>query len=92
MYVDAGYKGYKDTGANVFISWKTSELTKQQKVDLERRSAVKPIIGHMKSEGRMRRSPPKGISGDQLHALLCAVAHNLRKLIKELGRKKMPSK
>ena len=87
-YADAGYKGHKHTGATVFISGQTSGLTKQQKVDLKRRSAVEPIIGHMKSEGRLRRCPLKGITGDQIHALLCAVAHNLKKIIKEIGRNK----
>ena len=83
-YADAGYIGHKHETATVYISGQTSGLTEQQKVDLKRRSAVEPIIGHMKSEGRLARCPLKGIIGDKIHAILCAVAHNIRKLIKEI--------
>jgi transposase, IS5 family len=38
------------------------------------------MIGHMKSEGRLRRNPLKGILGDEIHAVLCGIGHNLRML------------
>ncbi len=90
VFADAGYRGQNHASANVYISGQTSELKEQQKFDLKQRSAVEPIIGHMKSEGRLRRCRLKGIVGDQIHALLCAVGHNIRKLLKELtSRNKM---
>ena len=35
-------------------------------------TAIKPIIGHLKSDHRMDRRHLKGASGDSLHAVLCA--------------------
>lgn len=35
------------------------------------------MIGHMKNDGLLERCHLKGTEGDALHALLCAVGHNL---------------
>src|SRR3990167_3192306 len=38
----------------------------------------------MKSEGKLRRNFLKGILGDALNALLCAVGHNLRMILRKI--------
>ena len=76
---------FPTTSATFLISGQTSELTKQQKTNIKIRSAVEPIICHTKPEGQLRRCPLIGITGNKIHALHCAVAHKLKKLIKELG-------
>ena len=51
---------------------------------LKRRNAVEPVIGHMKSDGRLARNFLKGVEGDAINALLCGAGHNLRKILKKL--------
>lgn len=47
----------------------------------KRRSAVEPKIGHLKSDNRMGRNFLKGMTGDQINALLAGIGANLRKLL-----------
>ena len=49
-----------------------------------RRSAIEPIIGHLKSECRLERNRLKGVLGDQLNAVLAGCGLNFRKLLKGL--------
>ena len=51
---------------------------------LKRRNAVEPVIGHMKSVGRLARNFLKGIEGDAMNALPCGAGHNMRKILKKL--------
>jgi IS5 family transposase len=48
------------------------------KRELRRRSAIEPVIGHMKAEGHLGRCYLKGTAGDAANAILTAVGHNLR--------------
>jgi len=48
------------------------------KRELRRRSAIEPVIGHMKAEGHLGRCYLKGRDGDAANAILSAVGHNLR--------------
>ena len=49
-----------------------------------RRSAVEPIIGHMKSDGHLGRCHLKGREGDAINVLLTAVGHNLCRVLARL--------
>ena len=51
----------------------------------KRRSAIEPIIGHVKSDCRGNRNRLKGTAGDQVNAILAAAACNFRKLMKGLA-------
>ena len=42
------------------------------------------MIGHMKNDGRLTRSPLKGIAGDALFAVLCGCGHNIRMILRHL--------
>ena len=46
--------------------------------ELRRRSAIEPVIGHLKAEGHLGRCYLKGREGDAANAVLTAVGHNLR--------------
>jgi len=46
--------------------------------ELRRRSAIEPVIGHMKSDGHLGRCHLKGRDGDAANVVLSAVGHNLR--------------
>jgi transposase, IS5 family len=48
--------------------YKRKWLTKSLKKQLKRRSAIEPIIGHMKQEGKLGLCRLKGIVGDHLNA------------------------
>jgi transposase, IS5 family len=86
VFVDKGYKGHgcsTDT-CKVFISGAKRGITPSIHKRLKRRSAIEPVIGHMKSDGRLARNFLKGSHGDAINALLCAAAHNLRKILNKL--------
>jgi len=48
----------------------------------KRRSAIEPVIGHMKSDNRMDRNYLKGTDGDKINAILAACGFSLRKLLR----------
>jgi IS5 family transposase len=48
------------------------------KRELRRRSAIEPVIGHMKTDGHLGRCYLKGRDGDAANAILSAVRRNLR--------------
>jgi IS5 family transposase len=77
-FVDKGYKGHGVEDCRVYISGQKRGMTRTLKKHLKRRSAIEPHIGHMKSEGKLRRNYLKGAIGDALNALLCAIGHNMR--------------
>ena len=49
---------------------------------LKRRSAIEPIIGHLKHDHRMDRNYLKGKVGDKMNALLAGSGFNIRKLLR----------
>ena len=85
-YADRGYKGHgcHTDFFKVWISGSKRGVTKAIERKLKRRNAVEPVIGHMKSDGRLARNFLKGIEGDAMNALLCGAGHNLRKILKKL--------
>jgi transposase, IS5 family len=86
VFVDKGYKGHGCTTdtCKVFISGAKRGITPSINKRLKRRNAIEPVIGHMKSDGRLARNFLKGAHGDAINALLCAAAHNLRKILNKL--------
>lgn len=52
---------------------------------MRRRSAIEPVIGHMKAEHRMGRNHLAGAKGDATNALLAAAGYNFRRLLKWLA-------
>ena len=86
VFVDKGYKGHGCTTdvCKVFISGAKRGITPAIHKRLKRRSAIEPVIGHMKSDSRLARNFLKGTNGDAVNALLCACAHNLRKILNKL--------
>lgn len=50
-----------------------------------RRSAIEPIIGHLKFDHRMIRNHLKGIQGDFINCVLAAAGFNLKKMLRKLA-------
>jgi len=87
LYVDKGYRGHDYDGkAKVMISGKKRGLTPTMKRELKRRSAIEPMIGHAKNDGRLGRNYLLGTDGDKINALLAAAGHNLRLVLTRLAR------
>lgn len=85
-YVDRGYKGHGMDTLTVWIAGAKRGVTAAIKRKLKRRNAIEPIIGHLKSDGRLARNFLKGTLGDAMNALLCGAGHNVRKILNQLRR------
>jgi transposase, IS5 family len=48
---------------------------------MKRRSAVEPVIGHLKDDHRMGRNYLAHASGDAINAVLAAAGYNFRRLL-----------
>jgi transposase, IS5 family len=82
IYVDSGYRGHDYAPKErVFIARQRRGLTPTIKRELRRRSAIEPMIGHMKADGRLGRNYLLGAAGDAMNALLVAAGHNLRLIL-----------
>ena len=66
IFVDLGYTGhnFKEKG-KVFTAKTKKTLSNDDKKMQKRRSAIEPIIGHLKNFGRMGRNYLKGVVGDK---------------------------
>lgn len=83
-FVDLGYRGHDYQGeAQInIVNFRTmKKKTRSVKRWLKRRSAIEPIIGHVKSDNGMGRNRLKGIEGDKINALLSGCGYNMRKLL-----------
>jgi IS5 family transposase len=87
LHVDAGYRGHNappDYKLKVFTSKQKRRVTPQIKREMRRRSAIEPVIGHIKNEHRMERNYLHHRHGDANNAILAAVGYNFRLLIRWL--------
>ncbi len=82
-FVDKGYKGATNhpEDVEVFLSGRRG-LKLSLKKWLRRRSAIEPVIGHIKHDHRMERNYLLGKDGDRINAILSGSAFNLRKLMR----------
>jgi transposase, IS5 family len=86
VYVDSGYRGHDyDKKERVFITRQRRGLTPTIKRELRRRSAIEPMIGHMKADGRLGCNHLLGAAGDAVNALLVGAGHNLRLILNWLS-------
>ena len=83
-FVDRGYRGHGVENAKVFLSGARRGVTRTIAKLLRRRSAIEPMIGHMKNDGRLTRCPLKGTDGDAIFAVLCGCGHNIRMILRHL--------
>jgi len=82
VYVDKGYRGHDAPNPRrVFISGQKRGVFGVIKRELRRRSAIEPVIGHMKAEGHLDRCYLKGSAGNAANAVLSAVGYNFRRIL-----------
>ncbi len=83
IYVDKGYRGHDvQNPRRVFISGQSCGVHGQIKRELRRRSVIEPVIGHAKSDGHLDRNFLHGREGDRANAVLSAIGHNLRLILR----------
>ena len=80
-FVDRGYRGHDETDTTVIIAGQKRGMTPSLKRQLKRRNAIEPVIGQLKSDGRLDRNYLKGTLGDAMNALLVGAGHNIRLLL-----------
>jgi IS5 family transposase len=85
ILADAGYRGHNAPDSHkfrVFTSGQKRRVTPAIKREMRRRSAVEPVIGHLKNEHRMDRNYLAGKQGDAINAVLAAVGYNFSLLLR----------
>jgi transposase, IS5 family len=85
IIADAGYKGHhapEEKRFRVYVAGQKRGLSAAIKLALRRRSAVEPVIGHLKGEHRRGRNHLVGSQGDAINAVLAAAGYNFRLLLR----------
>jgi IS5 family transposase len=73
-YVDKGYRGHNAPNPHrVLISGQKRGVFGAIKRELRRRSAIEPVIGHMKADGHLGHCYLNGTAGDAANAILTAI-------------------
>ena len=92
-FCDRGFRGRTTEGCTAIIipqvpSRKTTEYSKRKaRRDFGRRSAIEPVIGHVKNDFRLARNYLKGTIGDAINLLLAVAAFNFRKWMRAVIQK-----
>jgi IS5 family transposase len=86
---DMGYRGHNYEGeCEIGIVQRMKRAKNRWKrYWWNRRSAIEPIIGHLKAEHRLERNILKSELGDKLNAIFSACGYNLKKLIRAFLRR-----
>jgi IS5 family transposase len=87
---DQGYRGRKNYGETVIVNArdlrreKTAYGKQKVKKQLRRRSAIEPVIEHLKSGHRLSRNYLSGVFGDNINVMLAAAGYNFKRLLRKL--------
>jgi IS5 family transposase len=91
-FCDRGFRGRKRVGETRIVMpeaapAKASEYDKRKaRKNFGRRSAIEPVIGHLKHHFRLARNYLKGTIGDAINLLLAAAAFNCKKWLNALAQ------
>jgi transposase, IS5 family len=66
----------------VFTAGQKRRVTPAIKRQMKRRSAVEPVIGHLKNSHRMDRNRLAHAQGDAINPILAAAGYNFRLILK----------
>ncbi|NOY53032.1 MAG: IS5 family transposase [Deltaproteobacteria bacterium] len=84
-YCDRGYRGVSKSVPDVEVHLpkpKRKGLNRTVLKWLKRRSAIEPVIGHLKSDNRMEHNHLQGKEGDRINAMFSGCGFNMRKLLR----------
>jgi IS5 family transposase len=91
-FCDRGFRGRKRIGETTIVMpaappSNASEYVKRKaRKNFGRRSAIEPVIGHLKNNFRLARNYLKGTIGDAINLLLAAAAFNMKKWMNALAK------
>ena len=91
-FCDRGFRGRKTEGCTAIIipqaptSQTTEHFKRKARRDFGRRSAIEPVIGHVKNDFRLARNYLKGTIGDAINLLLAVAAFNIRKWMRAVAQ------
>jgi len=88
--VDRGYRGVQKVNEVIIQSPKpfsdrtqTKYQQNKLKKQFQRRAAIEPTIGHLKSDHRLSRNYYKGILGDSINVMLSAAGYNFKRMMRK---------
>ncbi|TIP91195.1 MAG: IS5/IS1182 family transposase, partial [Mesorhizobium sp.] len=84
ILADAGCRGHNAPQSHkfrVFTAGQKRRVTPAIKREMRRRSAVEPVIGHIKNEHRVGRNYLAHTQGDAINAILAAAGYNFSLLL-----------
>ena len=87
---DRGFRGRTQVGSTRILlpgtpsSGATDYAKRMAQKRFRRRSAIEPVISHLKSDFRLARNYLKGVAGDAINLLLAAAAFNFKKWMSAL--------
>ena len=61
-------------------------MKRKARKNFGRRSAIEPVIGHVKNDFRLARNYLKGIIGDSINLLLAVAAFNFKKWMRAVDQ------
>ena len=91
-FCDRGFRGRKHVGGTAIVlpeapTPNLSEYAKRKaRKNFGRRSAIEPVIGHLKNHFRLARNYLKGNIGDSINLLLAASAFNFKKWLNAVAQ------
>ena len=86
---DRGYRGKSKVNGTQIVTPKpprknaSKETMALARKRFRRRAGIEPVIGHLKSDHRLKRNFLKGFTGDQINLLMAAAAFNFKKWMRE---------
>ncbi len=87
---DRGYRGKSKVNDTQIVTPKPArknasiEMMALARKRFRRRAGIEPVIGHLKSDHRLKRNFLKGFAGDQINLIMAAAAFNFKKWIREV--------
>lgn len=85
VFIDRGYKAaYLGQKTDLVITGQKRHAAATKRW-MRRRNCVKPIIGHLKAEHRMKRCRWRGEVGNAIYAVLAGAGFNLMRLLRALA-------
>ena len=84
---DLGYRqhNYEGPGTIHLVNRLRKKIPRAIRKLWKRRSAIEPVIGHLKQDNRLNCNRLKGKLGDKLNAILSACGFNFRKLLRAIA-------
>lgn len=87
---DRGYRGKSKVNDTQIMTPKPArqnaslEVMELARKRFRRRAGIEPVIGHLKSDHRLKRNFLKGFAGDQINLIMAAAAFNFKKWMREV--------